>query len=808
MTRFLGAICLVFFATQTGLGQNMLKGIVTDQQNDPLPFVNILINDNGQNGVNSDIDGRFVIEEDSTINSITFIYLGYENLTLTAPFKQPLQVEMSNTAYHFEEVVVIAGENPAHRIIRKAMENRDKNDPEKLASYQCQTYSKIAMTFVPKEAELEAYYQQKDTMRKWVKKIYEKKKQLQKTFKQHDLMLIESVTDRLYKAPYNHRENVLHNRVSGFKKLPITSVATAAQPFSFHQENLLIFENTYLNPISKGSTNKYFFEIIDTLIQQQDSIFAIAYRPKKGKNFSGLKGIIHIHTNQYAIQSVIAEQADERLLKFRIEQKYQLVDGRKWFPEQLHFEVFWEKIGNLQLKYLVAGKTYISKVQINPLLEDKLFKKAEHFVFDAENSATPDSVWNKYRTEPLSKREAVTYAVLDSIGTKYKFDTWVKRAGGLAEGRFPIGALDILIKNSIALNNYEGARVGLGLMTSRDLFKRFEIGGYAGYGLGDKTWKYGGNIAWFFDKHRDTELRFIYKKDLKTPGGLDFGFNGNLAAQRYFSNQLYIRTFKGVRFNSYPLKYFRLGLGFSQQNYMPTDNYTFDGVQQGFNFTELNVKMRYAFNEKFIRFLGFRLKENSRFPIFSVNYTKGFDKVLGGKFDYSKVLTAVQHQFRTRQFGKTLYRIEAGWVNKPVPLFLLFNSPGFGKDFNILGGSNVFQTMELNEFTSDRFVHLFFRQEFGTLLLKHKKFQPAISLEHNITFGNLKNQEIHQNVPFKTLEKGYFEVGLVADNIIKLKVFNIYYLGLGFGVYYRYGPYQLDNFKDNMAMRLTIDISK
>lgn len=808
MTRILSVFSFILCSFSTIFGQIILEGIVTDEQNEPLPFVNILVNDSQQDGVNSDIDGRFIIDKETVINSLTFSYLGYENLILKAPFKKPLQVKMFGTAYHFEEVVVTAGENPAHRIIRKAVENRDKNDPERLGSYQCQTYNKISMTFVPKEAEMAAYYQKKDTTKKWVKKIYEKKKQLQAAFKKHDLMLIESVTDRFYKAPFDHRENVLHNRVSGFQQLPITSVATAAQPFSFHQENLLIFENTYLNPISKGSTNKYFFEIIDTLFQQQDTLFVITYQPKKGKNFSGLKGVLHIHSNQYAIQSVIAEQADERLLKFRIEQKYQLIDGKQWFPEQLHFEVFWEKVGNLQLKYLVAGKTYISQVQINPILEEKLFKKAEHFVFEPATKTTPDSIWNKYRTEPLSKRESTTYAVLDSIGTKYKFDTWVKRAGALAEGRFPVGALDILIKNSIALNNYEDVRVGVGLVTSRDLFKRFEIGGYAGYGLADKTWKYGGNVAWFFDENRDTELRLIYKKDLKTPGGLDFGFSGNLASQRFFSNQLYTRTFKGIRFESYPFKYFRMGLGFSQQNYIPTDNYTFDGVQQGFNFTELNVKMRYAFNEKFIRFLGFRLKENSKFPILSLNYTKGFDNILGGKFDYSKVLTSVQHQFRTKHFGKTIYRIEGGWVNKPVPLFLLFNSPGFGKDFNILGGRNVFQTMELNEFTSDRFVNVFFRHEFGALLLKGKKFQPEIAVEHNMTFGNLKNSAIHQNVPFKTLEKGYFEVGLVADNLVRIKVFNMYYLGLGFGMYYRYGPYQLDNFKDNVAMRLTIDISK
>jgi len=156
MTRILSVFSFILCSFSTIFGQIILEGIVTDEQNEPLPFVNILVNDSQQDGVNSDIDGRFIIDKETVINSLTFSYLGYENLILKAPFKKPLQVKMFGTAYHFEEVVVTAGENPAHRIIRKAVENRDKNDPERLGSYQCQTYNKISMTFVPKEAEMAA----------------------------------------------------------------------------------------------------------------------------------------------------------------------------------------------------------------------------------------------------------------------------------------------------------------------------------------------------------------------------------------------------------------------------------------------------------------------------------------------------------------------------------------------------------------------------------------------------------------------------------------------------------------------------
>jgi hypothetical protein len=108
--------------------------------------------------------------------------------------------------------------------------------------------------------------------------------------------------------------------------------------------------------------------------------------------------------------------------------------------------------------------------------------------------------------------------------------------------------------------------------------------------------------------------------------------------------------------------------------------------------------------------------------------------------------------------------------------------------------------MRLNEFLSDRFISFFVKQDFGNLLFKPVgKFQPEIALVQNVGFGSLANREPHENIEFRTMEKGYFETGLLINNIIRVQLFKY-----GLGVFYRYGPYAYTKTIDNFAFKLTL----
>jgi len=575
---------------------------------------------------------------------------------------------------------------------------------------------------------------------------------------------------------------------------------------------VVIFDQSFLNPISKNSTKKYFFQITDTLYQQADTVFIIAFQPKKGKNFNSLEGQLHIHTNQFAIQNVIAKpNKKDHLTNFEITQKYSWVNNQHWFPEQLLFEMKTEPVNVSFAGIKMYGRTYISEVNLNPNLNKQVFKHGEEVVVDMETYSRSDSLWSLYRKEALSEKEEKTYAVIDSIFEAKNLDKWLKLIEFLGQERFKLGPVDYDITKLINGNSFESLKLGVGLSTNKDFSKRIEVGGYAVYGFGDKEWKYGGHFGFLFDKNRENRLDLIYRNDLHVPAEPKFIQRGDFLNFSQFANIRDKIIYKGVNLQTFPIKYLRLNAKFNQEQITPLYDYEFrdDVAANPFIFSEFQLGFRYAFNEKFVRLFGRRINNQSNFPIVELQYIKGLNNFLNGGWDYDKFLFSISHTFRRKALGKTEYRLEAGYINKVVPFPKLFTSFGLGAGYRgtSLGISQGFQTMDLYEFLSDRFVHLFFRQDFGTLLLKSKKFKPTIILEHNLAYGSLQNPELHQNIEFKTLEKGFFEAGIILENLIRVKYLNMAYIGLGAGMYYRYGPEQNEFFRDNVAWGLKISLS-
>jgi hypothetical protein len=81
-----------------------------------------------------------------------------------------------------------------------------------------------------------------------------------------------------------------------------------------------------------------------------------------------------------------------------------------------------------------------------------------------------------------------------------------------------------------------------------------------------------------------------------------------------------------------------------------------------------------------------------------------------------------------------------------------------------------------------------------------KSSSPQISVVTAAGWGSLNNPTHHQNLEFKTMEKGFFESGLVLDNILTLNT-----TGLGIGAFYRYGEYALPTMSDNFSYRVSLN---
>lgn len=808
---------LSFVVCGSGYAQGEVSGRVFDANGEPLPFVNILVNQDGHRGTTTDIDGRFTLSLEKGLNVLQISSIGYQDVELsldTVDLTVTLHIVMQPQAYDFTTVEVVAGVNPADVIMRRVIRNRHRNDPQGLESYRCETYNKVVMSWLPREADyrsrLESRVKEGDTLK--LNQRQRRMLDMMQTTDRHHLFLMESLTEKLYRHPAAYAETILASRVSGFREAPFTALANDVQPFSFYDEQVMLLDKAFLNPVSPGSPERYFFQMEDTLYRQQDTVYLIAFHPRKHKNFNGLKGVLYINTHRYGVQNIIAEPADTGLLHFRIEQLYDRPDSLHWFPSQLNYEIRMPKYPDPHLGIQIRGKSYIREAAINVPLPADPFQHADRYTFADTAYLLPDSAWSYQRPQPLDTLEQRTYELVDSLGDSHNFDGWMERLERLGRGRWPLGMVDISLSHLVQFNQFEDLRLGLGLYSSEKLSSWFTLGGYAGFGFRDEEWKYGADLSFFPDWQKAWELQLYCRKDIREAGAFRFPLEDGLITRRLFADRMDREKRYGAFFRGMPVRNLQLGIEVAHTTLTPLFDYAFQpegetAPDREFQFSEAAVHLQYAYGQHYRRILGQRVPDGNErpYPTVSFSLTRGMGPAWKGAYPYWKTWAAVDQSFRILRLGKLTYRLEGALVSGDVPLSRLFSSSGVGREFQWLTVGDIFQTMDPYEFLSDRYFSFFLRQDFGTLLFRTKWLQPSISLEHHFIIGNLSHPERHRGIDFKTLEKGYAEAGLVIDNLLRLNYLNFAYLGFGGGLYYRYGAYHLPGgVGENLAFRFSL----
>ena len=834
-------------------GQVILQGRVIDTDTEePLPFVNIVYNERGT-GTTTSLDGYFTIESGELPRFLRLSYVGYEQLTVYPSGKEqtePVVIRMTRKPIIIEEVTVRPGINPAHRIIGQAFKNRRQNNPEMLSSFSYTSYNKLFITLVPDSIlsrvslpgspgvsirfAFSGVYDNENKGRESgggemqepvgepspgkaytdTEKIDSSEIRLRNLLGKQHLFLTESVSKREYRRPGRNNEQVVASRVSGFKDPSFSLLATQLQSFTFYEDFISLLDRSYLNPISRGSTSRYSFILEDSMFtEQNDTLYVISFKPYPNRNFDGLQGVVYINTNGYAVQNVIAEPYEPAgFYTIRIHQNYRFVDDKQWFPSELNTDIILGREGvhsDSPVKYRLAGigKAYFSDIVIGPELNRWRFNHVE-LAISPDAHLQDELFWEEYRVEPLSDKDINTYHVIDSIGKEANFDRNLKIIEALATGYIPWGYMNVDYNSLIDYNYFEGLRPGLQMITNDRLSEVLWAGGHIGYGLRDKQVKYGGEAGLVLYRPGDVSLRTSYSRDVEEGGAHRF-----LRTDAPFSTENYRRFMIGRM--DYVEKYdaslvmrlmrhFTTRLYFETSNVTPGDEYAFltgDHKKNRFRISEGGVQLRFAFREKFMQTpRGNRISMGTDFPVVWLNYGRGLG-VMDGEYEYTRVAAGVLQTFTTKSLGETSVMIEGGKVDGNVPFYRLYNGKGSYRNFS-LEAANSFATMRMSEFVSDEFVSLFFRHNFGSLLFRRGNFRPEVVFASNAGFGRLSNQGSHINIPVRSLDKGYYESGLMINNIIKQL-----FIGYGFGIFYRYGPYSYNRTIDNFAFKLTFNVN-
>jgi hypothetical protein len=793
--------------------------VIDSESRVTLPFVNIVVND-GLKGGTTDIDGKFLLRSSDEIKVLSLSYVGFESqkFILTGKNKN-LIIRMKKVEYELPEFIVFPTENPAHRIIRNAIAYRDYNDPEKLPSFSYTSYDKMIFTLeldsIPELDSLTA-----DTTREEMRQFLDK----------HHLFIVETVSERKFLFPDKNHEEVIATKVAGFKDPIFVFLISQMQSTTFYNERIRVAEKTYINPISKGSTDKYFFLLQDTLYSgEKDSIFIISFRPRINTNFEGLEGVISINSNNWAIQNVIAEPAGERgMISLRIEQMYEYIQNKQWFPVQLNTVAILNnvKISDSSLAIVSGGeddttgvrlirlpfgfgKSYIKNIEINPDLKKREFGSV---VVDVNPDAAhrDPEYWMNYRIDSLTQKEINTYDFVDSVSKEANLDKLAKTFESLLTGKIPWGHFDLDINRFLKYNSFEGFALGVGVHTNDRISQVFTIGGFVRYGFKDKAFKYGGDLNLMIYYPWEMALNLEYQQDVSETSGITYfddqpGFFKPEYFRDFLVKKMDRNEFYKASVGFRGLKYFKFDLGLIKSTKEVTDDYRYSVNEEDpetllnrFDFTEARFGFRYAYGEKFIQNLRKKLSLGTDYPVVWFQYTRGIKGLLDGDFDYNRYDVKVEKSFYFKYLGESSFKLAAGYVDADIPYTNLYNGNGAYRVFTIFA-ENSFATMRMNEFLSNKYAALYFTHNFESLLYKGKKFKPELAIATNIAFGDLDFNDSHLNVDYQTLDKGYYESGLQFNKLLNLQ---IYTLGLAF--YYRYGPYTLPVGWDNLAVKFTL----
>ncbi len=768
------------------IGQNSINGIVTDEfSKEKLAFVNIVVNENGTLGTTSDIDGNFIINSKEEIKNLTFSFVGYEKKKIDiANGENEINVSLKPQNIELSEIVIDGTKNPANRIIDSVFIYRDSNNTKNLNSYHYKMYDNMIFTV--------------DTTN------LPSNDELLEEFRNNDLMVMETVSEQYYEKPNKNKKIILANKVSGMKDSQGVYLLENFQSIGFQEDLVTINNKKYVNPISKGSKNKYIFFLESAYkTEENDSIFTIAFAPYKNTTFNSLRGTMTINSDNWAIQNIKAAPTKQDFYHIDIQQLYEKVDGA-WFPKQI----------NTNLKIVLAGavdantdgilcgigKSYLKEIEINKEIDKNIFDISDYCVND--NAGKSDDIIKYYRYEKLNEErlEATYKYVEDALKeANFNFDKIFESINSLMENEIPIRFINLNFDDIIDYNIGNGFMLGLGLRTNDKISKYFSLGGFGNYWFKAKEFNYGGNLDINLLSLKDMKLRFSAEHKFERLG--DYGFESNTNIfdpsdyKLFYINATSLNNKIGVNYSTYFNRYLK---GFV--NFEVADKTPFNWNESTTHrLSTIDFALRIAFNEKFIK-NGNNLRiEGISNPVIWISYQKNLKDIFGSPYNFDKAEFQFKGTKETRYIGATTVTAQLGYISGIAPITDLFNIFGSRYGKLELYSTDNFNTMIPDEFFCDRFAALFFSHNFRNLLIDFKKFHPELIVVTNVAFGYLSEGN---NYDLKDLSKGYYESGLIVDSIIKTGISKI-----GLGIFYRYGPYSFDKVTDNFTFKLSIGFS-
>jgi hypothetical protein len=784
---FLGLFLLI---SSVSFGQYILKGKVTDAETgDPIAFASVFLQGK-TSGITTDFEGNYLLKVSSIGDSLSVSYLGYttQSKVLAKTPEQTLNFQLWPVAFELGTFVFEAGENPAFEVIRQAVAKREEYDKRKLDAYQSKNYTKIEIDI----DNLSEDFNQRKSVRS-VTAVLDSIRQLtnEEGEKILPVFFSETVSSFYYRNnPELRKEVIEKTKVTG---VGITDGSTTSQitgsvfqEYNFYKNWLQILNKDFISPIADGWKTYYDYDLLEDVLVGQDSCYKLQVYPRREQDLA-FTGTIWIKKDDYSLKQVdltIPKAANLNFVeRIKIQQELVATTAGALMPSKTRVLL---KIGQLtgnSAGLLAKFYTATDSIVVNQVLETSFFDQA--VVLKPDFNQVSADYWKNRRPDPLSDEELAVLQMVDTLKKIPIIRFYSEALKFFATGYLPMKKLDLGPWTEFGnYNNVEGLRLGFGMRTNYSFSNRFLIEGYGAYGTVDQRWKYKFAATSILSRRHWTTLGIRVGRELDQVGLEMENLEGNsifLAASRFGTlRRPFVSTNQRITFQREFFKGFLVTSSLNRSQFDPLfDFYYYEqgskALRTNFQATEIRTGIRYGRDEIIL------INDNTRaslgsikWPIVEMNFAKGFPS-LGSFLDYTKLNFYLYHRINLGLLGVGRYELDAGKIWGEVPYPLLENHLG---NETLFYTTAAFNTMNFNEFASDRFVSLRYRQSFEGFLFNSipvvKKLKWRMVGNANVLMGSVSDQNI-LNIPVTTPD------GSVLDSFGRLDP-KVPYVELGYGI--------------------------
>lgn len=697
----------------------------------PLQNVSIIIKNSPRGGL-TNADGKFSIMVERSAQFITFSITGYHTETRSLS-DEPLQnftILLSKSYTTLEDVIVNAKikkyrnkNNPAVDLIRQVIANKSGNGPdaypyssyekyEKTRMFTDGPWGKLTQNFALKK--LHFFFENTDTTivpGKTLNSIY----------------LQEILSENFYRRePEKKKKLIIAQKTVNYGKYIDMKGINGSLHFLYDDIN--IYDNTisaftiqFTSPIANLAPSFYMYFVRDTIVENGVKIVKLYFTPRNPEDLL-FRGNLYITLDgHYAVTRAelgISKHANLNYVRnFQLNQNFKKDSGNHYHLAESDMTAFLSPLPKSP-GFFGERKISIRDFSDSALPESIFYGPPVDSL--PVSSYRPDQFWTESRPNELSPSEYKTYRNADSLLKLRSYNTLMDLAslyfvGYKSAGKFDIGP----IQTFYTFNSVEGQRIQIGGRTNTLLSTRVFADGYLGYGFKDERFKYKLSVSYSLNnrsiyKYPFNYLQASFMRDIKNPGQEDIFSSGNTFlssfTRGYNANWLYSDIFRLSWVHEFGdhLSYI---LGTEYWKQQPADPLVFvekpspsqlDTIPY-ITTGEISLSFRWAPNEQFFENRVARRNLINKYPIITLQYSKGIKGLYGGDYNFNALHLTISKRVYISPLGFSDVRLDASYLAGILPFPLLIIHPANRSYFYSALSYNL---MNVEEFVSDHYAGL------------------------------------------------------------------------------------------------------